>query len=105
MRDHHGISIREESLANKLYKLMKFQAQVIAANPLDPDGEEVLKDMFNIYIHIICCRQHVIPRSVRRHTVISNLSEFGTAEDYRFRSRSDIHRLFDCLRFPMQVDS
>lgn len=103
MRDHHGISIREESLANKLYKLMKFQAQVIAANPLDPDGEEVLKDMFNIYIHIICCRQHVIPRSVRRHTVISNLSEFGTAEDYRFRSRSDIHRLFDCLRFPMQV--
>ena len=101
-RDTHGISILEERLANRLYRLVKLQARVAALYPDDEVSAEMVVDMLEAYIERRYCRSYVLPRPVRRHIVIANLPEF-TGEDYRFRSRSDLTRLFVSLRWPQRI--
>ena len=62
----------------------------------------MLLDFIEVYIDRMYRRAHVLPRPVRRHIVIANLPEF-TGEDYRFRSRSDLTRLFVSLRWPQRI--
>jgi hypothetical protein len=99
MRDLHGISLREVALSKRWLKVLAAQAQVAAADPSDDEALFVLNDMVIVYVQMVCRRAHPVPLSVRRNIIISNIPEFcGT--DYRFRSRSDVLRLFRALRWP-----
>ena len=64
-RDHHGISIREERLCNRLYRLIKLQARILCMHPDDEETETMLLDFIEVYIDRMYRRAHVLPRPVR----------------------------------------
>jgi hypothetical protein len=102
-RDHHGISIREERLCNRLYRLIKLQARILCMHPDDEETEAMLLDFIEVYIDRMYRRAHVLPRPVRRHITIANHVPEFCGEDYRFQSRSDVTRLFVSLHWPQRI--
>jgi len=102
-RDQLSISVREEKHADRLFDLAARQI-ARSVNAMDADDAEdhlyMFLMVFREYFRIVLEPPYTPPQVIWPHITIANFVPTECGNDWRFRERADIGRLYKVLKIP-----